>query len=52
MGRFRSWPVPRPAAKVVAITGLAAGDQVITGQLQKLKPGMPVDPAEGRGSAP
>ena len=29
---------------VVASTGLKAGDQVITGQLQKLKPGMAVDP--------
>ncbi len=31
---------------VVVLTGLKAGDRVITGQLQKLKPGMPVKPAE------
>jgi multidrug efflux system membrane fusion protein len=30
---------------VVVLTGLKAGDHVITGQLQKLKPGMPVQPA-------
>ena len=29
---------------VVATTGLKAGDRVITGQLQKLKPGMRVNP--------
>jgi multidrug efflux pump subunit AcrA (membrane-fusion protein) len=31
---------------VVVLTGLKAGDHVITAQLQKLKPGMPVQPAE------
>ena len=31
---------------VVITTGLKAGDRVITGQLQKLRPGMPVDPTE------
>ncbi len=31
---------------VVVTTGLKAGDQVITGQLQKLRPGMPVNPAQ------
>jgi multidrug efflux system membrane fusion protein len=31
---------------VVVLTGLKAGDRVITGQLQKLRPGMPVKPAE------
>ena len=31
---------------VVAVTGLKAGDRVITGQLQKLKPGMLVRPTE------
>jgi multidrug efflux system membrane fusion protein len=29
---------------VVAVTGLRVGDRVITGQLQKVKPGMVVDP--------
>jgi multidrug efflux system membrane fusion protein len=32
---------------VVVLTGVKAGDRVITGQLQKLKPGMPVKPSEG-----
>jgi multidrug efflux system membrane fusion protein len=31
---------------IVVLTGLKAGDRVITGQLQKLKPGMQVDPTE------
>jgi multidrug efflux system membrane fusion protein len=31
---------------VVITTGLKAGDRVITGQLQKLRPGEPVEPAE------
>ena len=31
---------------IVVTDGLAAGDRVITGQLQKLKPGMPVEVAE------
>ena len=31
---------------VVALTGVAAGDRVITGQLQKLRPGMKVKPTE------
>jgi multidrug efflux system membrane fusion protein len=31
---------------VVITTGLKAGDRVITGQLQKLKPGEPVEPVE------
>ena len=35
--------------KVVALTGVKAGDRVITGQLQKLKPGMTVKPTEEAG---
>jgi multidrug efflux system membrane fusion protein len=31
---------------VVVLTGLKVGDRVITGQLQKLRPGMPVKPDE------
>lgn len=33
-------------ADVVVTDGLRAGDRVITGQLQKLKPGAPVEPAD------
>ena len=32
--------------------GLKAGDRVITGQLQKLKPGAPVEPEEAPAVAP
>lgn len=32
--------------QVVVTDGLQAGDRVITGQLQKLKPGMPVEPED------
>ena len=34
---------------VVALTGVKAGDRVITGQLQKLRPGMKVKPTEMAG---
>ena len=41
-----------PAADaLVAVTGdLAAGERVITGNVQKIGPGMPVKPIEGEGA--
>jgi multidrug efflux system membrane fusion protein len=33
---------------IVITKGLKAGDRIITGQLQKLKPGTPIEAAEGR----
>lgn len=37
---------------VVVTDGLKAGDRVITGQLQKLKPGAPVEPDDGASGTP
>ncbi|MGI4748419.1 MAG: efflux RND transporter periplasmic adaptor subunit [Janthinobacterium lividum] len=37
---------------VVATTGIKPGDRVIIDQLQKLKPGMQVDPSESSGARP
>lgn len=37
---------------VVVTDGLKAGDRVITGQLQKLKPGAPVEPDDGASGRP
>jgi len=36
---------------VVITDGLKAGERVITGQLQKLRPGSPVKPKAGQGSS-
>jgi membrane fusion protein, multidrug efflux system len=37
---------------VIVTDGLKAGDRVITGQLQKLKPGAPVEPDDGASGTP